>query len=55
MEARLWPTALGYTVGWLMASVYTEHAMLFSAVTNAVLTVNVLVIWRPGPDYVPLE
>ena len=55
IDGRFVATALAYTLGWVGASLYPEHALGFSALGNGVLTVVVAVIWRPGPDYVRLD
>lgn len=55
LERRIWPTALGYmtaffAIMWAKSHSgddYYRHGMLIMSVAHAVLTLNVLVVWRP--------
>jgi hypothetical protein len=52
VERRLWPTAATYAVIALLACIFPPAAWPLEAIANAVLTMNVLVIWRGAADLV---
>ena len=50
VEQRLWPTAATYALIAALACVWPPMAWPLEAIANAVLTLNVLVIWRSANE-----
>jgi eukaryotic-like serine/threonine-protein kinase len=48
IDARLWPCAVGYALGFGVAATWPETRFWMMAASNAVLTVNAVISWRPA-------
>jgi serine/threonine-protein kinase len=53
VDRKLWPTALTYMLVFLGASRWPEKRFYLMSLGNAVLTLNVLIAWRPRRDAPP--
>ncbi len=48
LEWRLWPTAVGFGVAFLVAGRWPDARFAAMAVSNAILTINAVWVWRPA-------
>ncbi|MDQ3033726.1 MAG: protein kinase [Myxococcota bacterium] len=57
IEARMWPSAVAFMIGFALACVWPGYEYPFQSVANLVLTVNVVVVWGRIEDdvVVPLR
>ncbi len=53
VERRLWPAAVSYITGFLIASVWPQTVFYVMSATNAVLMLNSVHVWRPRPGADP--
>jgi hypothetical protein len=50
LETRLYPSAVGYLMGFLVLSRWPEWRFPVSSLTNLILLVNVMVVWARVKD-----
>lgn len=47
LEARLWPSALAYALGFLACARWPLKTHYFMSLSNAAVTLNFAIVWRP--------
>ncbi len=48
IERRIWPSAVSYTLAFLAATLWPEERFYLMSASNAVITLNFAIAWRPG-------
>ncbi|NOY91449.1 MAG: serine/threonine protein kinase [Deltaproteobacteria bacterium] len=53
VDIHLWPAAAGFLLGFLLAAHNPAHVHWYMSVSNLVLTLNAVYVWRPAEGYFP--
>ena len=48
VDSRLFPTAIGYLLAFLFSAAFPDWRFAFMSVSNLILTINAIIIWKPS-------